>query len=120
MPRDTCVPTARAPQPPRAPSRPPSPVIIKYNFGELAVEPNKTLRFQTVEKGQAFIHVFPYAKRHPELERRSLPPDPITAMVQENISERNQAAHKWSAARQAARVARAKAIRDQHCGSCGH
>ena len=101
------------------PSRSSSPISIYYHYGRLPLEPNKTFQFPTFENGQMFIHVVPYAKRHPELERRAPSPDPVTAMVQKNIRERNEAARKWSAARQEARLARAKAILDKNCCSSG-
>jgi hypothetical protein len=103
----------------RTPSSSSSPISIYYHYGRLPLEPNKTIKFPTFENGQMFIHVLPYAKRHPELERRAPSPDPVTAMVQKNIRERNEAARKWSAARQEARLARAKAILDKNCGRSG-
>ena len=58
------------------PSRSSSPISIYYHYGRLPLEPNKTFQFPTFENGQMFIHVVPYAKRHPELERRAPSPDP--------------------------------------------
>jgi hypothetical protein len=79
----------------------------------------RQLNFQLSKMDKCLFMYFLMQRGNPELERRAPSPDPVTAMVQKNIRERNEAARKWSAARQEARLARAKAILDKNCGRSG-